>query len=45
MRTILPAGAPTWAAKRISTTAGGTYDCIAIMSCYTVCKDVILNSN
>ena len=33
-------GAPIWAAKRISTTARGTYDCIAIMSYYTVCKDV-----
>ena len=31
--------------KNFHNGAGGTYDCIAIMSYYTVCKDVILNSN
>ncbi len=41
MRTFSPTGARIWAAKRISTTAVGVhYDCITIMSYYTVCKAV-----
>ena len=38
-RTFSPTGARIWAAKRTSTTAC-TYDCIAILSYYAVCKAV-----
>ena len=36
-----PTGVPTWAAKKnFHNGVGGTYDCIAIMSYYVVCKAV-----
>ena len=42
MPSFFPTGAPTWAAKKnFHNGVGGTYDCIAIVCFYDVCRDVV----